>query len=352
MKLEDIGWKSFFSNQCSGLINQGLVPGRVIYVKGPVYGVETEDGKTEVPLSGHFQYTASGKADYPAVGDWVLLRGEPGVFMLDRVLDRLSFFSRRDAGRRCDEQVIAANIDIMFIVASLDGGRNFSLRGIERYIVMVREGGAEPVILLNKSDLCADRDGYMSQALSVSGSIPVLMVSALTGDGMHGLTDMLAGGVTAAFTGPSGSGKSALTNFLTGETRQATGSLRADDLRGRHTTTHRELFFLSSGAMVIDTPGLRELGAAGDIESLDLAFTDIADASVSCRFSDCTHTDEPGCEVVRLLNEGVIDAARYQNYIKIRSELKSYSSRNDISARLEKKSREKIQSKLIKEFFK
>ncbi|HPS87158.1 MAG TPA: ribosome small subunit-dependent GTPase A [Spirochaetota bacterium] len=352
MKLEDLGWNESFSRQYGDLKNAGLIPGRVIYVSGPQYGIETEAGRVDANISGHFQYTSSGRADYPAAGDWVLLRGDSGAYMIDKVLERESVFSRKGSGKRCDEQVIAANIDIMFIVASLDGGRNFTLRGIERYIVMVRDGGAEPVILLNKCDLCADRDNVMEQVHTVSGDIPVFMVSALTGEGMEHVTGFLAHAVTAAFTGPSGAGKSALINSLIGTSVEKTGSIREDDKRGRHTTTHRELFFLSWGAMVIDTPGLRELSPYGDVESLDLAFADIAEASSGCRFSDCSHTDEPGCEVIRLVNEGEIDSARYRNYISIRGEMEFLNSRKDVNARLEKKAKEKTISKLIKDYYK
>lgn len=352
MKLEDMGWDTHFSGQYCSLKDSGLIPGRVIYVSGPIYGIETGSGRVDAPVSGHFQYTSSGRADYPSAGDWVLLRGDRSGYMIDRVLERKSVFSRKGAGRRCDEQVIAANIDIMFIVASLDGGRNFTPRGIERYIVMVSDGGAEPVILLNKCDLCENPGEVMSQMQAVAENFPVFMVSALTGEGLDKVSVLLAPAVTAAFTGPSGAGKSALINALTGSQVEKTGSLREDDLRGRHTTTHRELFFLPSGAMVIDTPGLRELSPFGDLESLDLAFADIAQASGECRFSDCTHTDEPGCEILRLVDEGVIDNARYENYITIRGEMASLNFKKDIKARLEKKAKEKALSRLIKEFYK
>ena len=348
MKIDDMGWKEYFSRQCCDIAASGLVHGRVVTVTGPIYGVETESGRIDVPLSGHFQFTASGRSDYPAAGDWVLLRGETGAFMIDRVLPRSSLFSRKGAGKRCDEQVIAANIDIMFIVAALDGGRNYNLRAIERYIVMVRDGGAEPVILLNKCDLCQDRDSILKQTLEVAGDIPVFMVSALTGQGMEFFSGILIHSVTAAFTGPSGAGKSALINSLMGSAVEKTGSLREDDLRGRHTTTHRELFFLPSGAMVIDTPGLRELTPFGDIESLDYAFSDIAEASSLCRFKDCSHTGEPGCAVIAGISDGTIDNARYENYITIRSGMESLSFRKDVKARMEKKAKEKTLSKLIK----
>jgi len=352
LKLEDMGWENFFSEQCAGHKDYGLIPGRVIYVTGPLYGIETETGRFSAAISGHFQYTSSRRSDYPAAGDWVLLRGDPGGYMIDRVLERSSLFSRKGVGKVCDEQVIAANIDIMFIVAALDGGRNFTLRGIERYIVMVSDGGAEPVVILNKCDLCAEREEFMALAKGVTQGVPLFMVSALTGEGMDDVHKFLKPGVTAAFTGPSGAGKSALINSLTGRAVEKTGEIREDDKRGRHTTTHRELFFLQSGAMVIDTPGLRELTPYGDVESLDLAFADIADASRECRFADCSHTDEPGCAVIALMNEGTIDHARYENYIAIRSGMDSLNSRKDVKARLEQKAKDKMLSKRIKEYFK
>lgn len=352
MKLEDMGWREFFSEQITDLKYPGIIPGRVVYVTGPLYGVETGAGRVDAPLSGSFQYTAAGRSDYPAAGDWVLLRGDPGSCMIERVLERSSRFSRKGAGSICDEQVIAANIDIMFIVSALDGGRNFTLRGIERYIVMVKDGGAEPVLLLNKCDLCENRENFLEQAASVSGDIPVFMVSALTGEGMDKVSALLTPAVTAAFTGPSGAGKSALINSLIGADVEKTGNIREDDKKGRHTTTHRELFFLSSGAMVIDTPGLRELTPFGDIESLDLAFTDIAEASVSCRFRDCSHVDEPGCAVIESVNEGRIGNSRYLNYISIRKDMETLNSLKDVKGRLERKAKEKNLSKRIKEFYK
>jgi ribosome biogenesis GTPase len=350
MKLIDIGWNSFFEEQFAQWSGAGLIPGRVAGEAGHVYSVEIGEGRREARISGHFQYTAAGPGDYPAVGDWVLMRGESDPLIIEKVFERVSVFSRRAAGKRCDEQVIAANIEVMFIVAALDGGRNFTQRGLERYIVMVADGGAKPVIILNKCDLCSEseRDDFLTMARSVAGDIPVYMVSALTGEGIERMNGLLTPGVTAAFTGPSGAGKSALINKLMGRGVQKTGTLREDDKRGRHTTTRRELFLLDNGAMVIDTPGLRELRPYGDTESLDSAFTEIAHAADSCRFTDCTHTDEPGCGVLRLVSEGLIDYARYQSYITIRGEMESLNMMKSEKGRMERKAKEKSLSKIIK----
>jgi len=354
MNLSELGWNSFFEEQFDRWSGSGLLPGRVAGEAGHIYEVETCSGRFKAQVSGHFQYIAAGRSDYPSVGDWVLLRGDSDLLIIERVLDRISLFSRLAAGRRFDEQVIASNIDIMFIVASLDGGRNFTQRGIERYIVMVRDGGAEPVIILNKCDLCSgsEREDFITMARSVAGDIPVIMVSAKTGEGMEQVRGILTRGITAAFTGPSGAGKSALINNLLGSNKQVTGELREEDKRGRHTTTRRELFHLANGAMVIDTPGLRELRPYGDTESLDAAFAEIADAAAGCRYSDCSHIDEPGCAVLRLVSEGEIEYARYQNYITIRNEMKSLEMMKSDKGKLERKARDKALSKVIKNYLK
>jgi ribosome biogenesis GTPase len=352
MELEYIGWKQFFEAQYEPLKNSGLVPGRVTGIAGPVYKVETGQGSGEARVSGRFQYTAVGREDYPATGDWVLLSVNGNAFVIEKVLDRSSSFSRKTAGRTTERQVIAANIDIMFITSALDGGRNFTLRGIERYIVMVREGGAEPVLLLNKCDLCSDREGVMAQARSVAGNVPVYMVSALTGEGLPEIISLVERGVTAAFTGPSGAGKSALVNAFHGYEKQRTGALREHDLRGRHTTTGSELFMLPSGGLVIDTAGLRELTPFGDESAADEAFPEIAAVTGRCRFTDCTHSGEPGCAVYQLVLDGMIDQARYENYISIRKEMAYLNSSGDMKAMLDRKARDKALSKLVKNYMK
>ncbi|HQO40502.1 MAG TPA: ribosome small subunit-dependent GTPase A [Spirochaetota bacterium] len=352
MNLADLGWNSFFEENYSLFAGSGLVPARIITREGNVYHAEGTGGPVETTVAGHFSYIAAGQNDYPAAGDWVLLRESSGVYVIERVLERKSRFSRRTAGRRSDEQIIAANIDIMFITAALDGGRNFNLRSIERYLVMVNDSGAQPVIVLNKCDLCADTAGALQAASTVAGSVPVLAVSAVTGQGMEELTLLAGRGITAAFTGPSGVGKSAIVNCMLGKPVQKTGEQRADDLRGRHTTTTGGLFFTKAGGIIIDTPGLRELKPYGDTESLDNAFPEIADAGNGCRFRDCTHTDEPGCAVRQMLDKGLLDEPRYLNYLKIRDEMDILDGLKSEKGRMEKKAKEKSLSKLLKNYHK
>lgn len=350
MIIENAGWNSFFQQQYQPLTESGLVPGRVVSHEGTLYQVETASGRAECVISGHFSYIAAGQSDYPAAGDWVLIRESSGSYAIEKVLERKSRFSRRSAGRSSDEQVIAANIDIMFITAALDGGRNFNLRGIERYMVMVHDSGAEPVLLLNKCDLCVDKSDFFRLASSVAGEVTVLMVSALTGEGVDKLSAMIGPGITAAFTGPSGAGKSALVNYLMGKSLQRTGELRTDDLKGRHTTTSGGLFFIQSGGMVIDTPGLRELKPYGDRSSLDQAFPEIAEAAENCRFRDCSHVDEPGCAVREMMVSGNLEFERYQNYISIRDEMDILDGLKSEKGRMERKSKEKSLSKTIKQY--
>ncbi len=350
MNLQQMGWSDYFETRFSPFRTHGLIPGRVVRESRHIYDVCTESGRYTSRISGHFQYTAAARSDYPTVGDWVSLRDSDGTLTIEKVLERRSSFSRRAAGGEFDEQVIAANIDILCIVSALDGGRSFNLRGIERYLALAMESGSRPVVVLNKVDLAADAEAARLEAQSVSPEVPIHAVSALTGQGLDELCRSFAAGATVALTGPSGVGKSALINALLGEEKLRTGAQREDDLRGRHTTTHKELFFLPGGAMLIDTPGLRELGLWGDEDGLDGAFSDIAEIARKCRFRDCSHRGEPGCAVQKELSEGNLEHARYENYLELRSELAYLNSRADVKSRLERKAREKELSRLVKDF--
>ncbi len=350
MKLHTLGWNKFLEKSFEYLKVQGLKPGRVVKETRQLYRVYCEEGQLQAEVSGHFHYTAVNKSDYPTVGDWVALRIVDTTAMIEKVLPRRSAFSRKAAGNETEEQVVAANIDYLCIVCGLDGGRNFNLRGIERYLAMARDGGAKPVMVLNKVDLCTQRQEAFLQARSVGGDIPVYLVSALDGEGTGELGMSFGTGSTVAFAGPSGVGKSALINKLMGEDVQATGSQRDSDRRGRHTTTHKELFFLEGGAMVIDTPGMRELQLWGSEEGLENTFSEIYEAAKNCRFRDCTHQGEPGCRVEELLAEGGLDPKRYQNYLNMRAELNYLESRVSEKGRLERKNREKQLSRIIKKF--
>lgn len=350
MDLNQLGWNEFFERGFSPFEEQGMIPGRIVRETHHLYNVYTANGRHPAQISGLFHYRAAVRSDYPTIGDWVAMTESGGTFVIEKVLARKSAFSRKTAGREIDEQIIAANIDILFIVNALDGGRNFNMRGIERYIAMAVEGGARPVIVLNKSDLCENKEQVLAKA-SLCPDIPVYPVSALTGEGLNDLTADCSA-ATVALTGPSGVGKSAIINALLGEERLRTGAQRPDDLRGRHTTTHKELFFLKDGLMLIDTPGLRELGLWADKDSINRTFTDISEIAGGCRFKDCSHQGEPGCEVQKALIEGRVDHARYENYLNMKNEISFLNSKADVRSRLERKAKEKRLSKLIKKYYK
>ncbi len=352
MNLEELGWNESFDDKFQIYKEQGLIAGRIIKEVRHLYKVYTEESIINAEVSGHFHYTAIDKSDYPTIGDWVALRKVEDKAFVEKVLTRRSFFSRKSAGIETEEQVIASNIDFLCIVCGLDGGRNFNLRGIERYTTMAIEGGAKPVLILNKADLCSDPEEAFLRAQSICDDIPIHLVSALTGEGIDKLSIDFKTGSTVAFTGHSGVGKSSLINSLLGSDILITGNLRESDLRGKHTTTHKELFFLKGGAMVIDTPGMRELQLWGKTEGLNDTFGEIAEAAKNCRFKDCSHQGEPGCAVQELLTEGLLEFERYQNYLDMRAELQYLESRVSERGRLERKAKEKDLSKNIRHFYK
>ena len=346
-----IGWNDFFEKAFAEYAAQGLFPARVVKESRHIYEIMSARGAVSAQASGRFIYASSSRSDFPTVGDWVACRDCGDIFIIEAVLPRRSRFSRKSPGEISDEQIVAANIDYLCIVCGLDGGRNFNLRALERYLSTAREGGACPVIVLNKADLCSDSDEAVASARSVAGDAFVCAVSALTGDGIEPLLGYFDAGATIAFAGPSGVGKSALINACLGREVQRTGEQREDDLRGRHTTTHKELFALQGGIMLIDTPGMRELQLWGEGEGLALSFDEIAEAASECRFSDCTHQGEPGCEVQRRVAEGAIDPARYASYLDMRRELEYLESRISEKGQLSRKKKEKELSKLVKLYY-
>ena len=289
-----------------------LVTGRITLQEKGMYRIFTSTGEQNALVSGKFQFDAQSVSDYPAVGDYVLVsRADPDTAIIHHVLPRKSLFLRKAAGTSQTEQVVAANIDTVFLCMSLNN--DFNLRRLERYLAAAWESKADPVVLLTKADLCEDVVRKQAEAESIAMGVTVLTASAADADGYQQLMPYITVGKTVAFVGSSGVGKSTLINRLLGEDRLATDGLRNDD-KGRHTTTHRELLVLPNGAMVIDTPGMRELGMWDAASGVEQTFADMEALAARCRFRNCSHTSEPGCAIRDALQRGELDSRRWQSY--------------------------------------
>ena len=357
--LHQLGWDSFFEEGFRQLESEDWLPARVISQQKSSYTVQGEQGELKATVAGRLRYQNDVADSYPVVGDWVAVAVQPqerrGV--IQAILPRKSSFSRKIAGSRqrrsgglTQEQVVAANVDTVFLVSGLDGGRNYNLRNIERYITIAWNSGARPVIVLNKADICDDVESCVKETELIASGVPVHAVSAVSKSGLGLLHAYITEASTVALLGQSGVGKSAIINALLGEERQPVGTVRAGDRRGRHTTTQRELILLPGGGAVIDSPGMREIQLWGEESALDNAFDDIERIADSCRFSDCGHTNEPGCAVREALRDGIIDDARFQSYRRLKRELKYLAARRDDRVRQEEKERWKKISQWARRF--
>ena len=311
---------------------------RVVLQEKGMYRILSQEGEQPAVVSGKYQYEAITPSDYPAVGDYVMADLNNGdTAVIHKLLPRKSIFLRKAAGTGNSEQAVAANIDTVFVCMSLNN--DFNVRRLERYLSSCWESGAMPVIILTKADLLENTDEKLLETQKVAMGVDVILTSAMEKDGYTQLLPYLTEGKTVAFVGSSGVGKSTLINRLLRENRLVTGGLRNDD-KGHHTTTHRELIRLENGAMVIDTPGMRELGMWDAEEGLSNAFSDIEELTESCRFSNCTHTNEPGCQVKAALKEGRLDPDRWQSYLKLTAENSYYEDSQGYLIAKEKKFKE------------
>lgn len=343
INIKKYGFTEVFSNTVPQ--DNGLEPARVLSQEKGFYRIVTDKGEKMAEISRKFRFQTTVSSEYPAVGDFVFVNwNESGdSAIIESLLPRKSAFVRKAAGEPQKEQVVAANIDTVFLCMALNN--DFNLRRLERYISIAWDSGAMPVVVLTKSDLHDDLDNKLSEISSVAIGVDVLVTTSVEENGYKELLPFLSEGKTVAFIGSSGVGKSTLINRLLGQEYLKTNGLRNDD-KGRHTTTRRELFLLPSGGMVIDTPGMRELGMWDNDTGIERTFADIEELAAQCKFRNCTHTSEPGCAIRRALELGELQTDRWQSYQKLKAE-NDYMEDKE-SYLIAKGKREKEISKLIK----
>ena len=333
--LRRLGWNDELARAFGPHAQAGLVPGRVSVEHNHVYRVLTADGEWLAEAAGRMKHEASGRRELPVVGDWVGLRPLSSGLraVIQAILPRRSHLSRKVAGIKTDEQVLVANIDTVFVVVGLDA--DLKPRSLERYLVLAARGGVQPVVVLNKSDLCPDIPAALATVSNLAPEVPVVAISARDGTGFGSLGAYLTPGRTAALLGPSGVGKSSIINRLVGHALLTTADVRESDRRGRHTSVHRHLVWLETGGLLVDTPGMRELQLWSADHAGDDTFGDIATLAQACRFRDCRHEQEPGCAVKAAAASGQLDPGRYASYVKLRREHAVFERKQDERAQME-----------------
>ncbi|MGH2754456.1 MAG: ribosome small subunit-dependent GTPase A [Actinomycetota bacterium] len=325
--LERYGWNTHHQRNFDAIATPEDRAGRVAVEHRGAYILYTADGEMNAEITGKMRHAAAGRGDLPAVGDWIAYRSaQGGGAMIHAVLPRVSKFSRSLAGDETVEQIVAANVDMIFLASALD--QDMNVRRTERYLTMAWESGAIPVIVLTKSDLCENLPFAFEEFAQIAPGVSIHAVSSIEGDGLDELTPYLSGNKTIAILGSSGVGKSTLINRLVGQDLLAVRDIREDG-KGRHTTTHRQLVPLPGGGLIIDTPGMRELQLWDADEGIDRAFDDIASLAEGCRFRDCAHETEPGCAVLAAIGSGALEQTRLDSYRKLLRELAALERKRD-----------------------
>jgi ribosome biogenesis GTPase len=342
MTLEKLGWSDFFGQIFSSEhTGPGLMAARVWRTSKQIYHVLCEEGSFVARVSGNFRHRARISSDYPAVGDWVVVRLKAGGMEAEirELLPRQTVFSRQAVSAsgtesKSSEQVIAANVDVAFLIASLDAGRGFSLRRLERYLTLTRNSGARPVVVLNKADLAEDAESAAGKAREIASGAPVHTVSAIEEDGVASLRQYVSEAVTLVLLGASGSGKSTIINSIAGIDIMRTSAVRQTDARGRHTTTWSELTVLEGGGILIDTPGLRDVQLWSGETAVEETFAELQEIARGCRFRDCKHSGEPGCAVAGAIESGKIEKNRLISFKKQKEEIAAAMRRRDHGEKL------------------
>jgi ribosome biogenesis GTPase / thiamine phosphate phosphatase len=352
MFIQDLGWDAYFEALWNESACGNCVPARVVSQQRGMWRVAGDFSERWAEASGSLRKESETGGDWPAVGDWVAaeIHESQEHAILQHVLPRRSRFARKAAGKQVAEQVIVSNIDVALIVAALDG--DFNVRRIERYMTQCWESRARPAIVLNKADVCAEPRERLAEVERIALGVPIFLISANTGQGMAELEAQFSKGQTIVLLGSSGVGKSTVINRLLNAERQATHPVRENDSRGRHTTTSRELFLLPGGAMLIDTPGLRELQLWNAAAGLAQTFADIDELASQCRFRDCNHQNEPGCALQAALASGMLDEDRWENWRKLRREQEFLLRKMDPEIRQAEKKRVKVIMRQVKDKYK
>jgi ribosome biogenesis GTPase len=331
MELAQLGWDEHFQRQVDELGITDIVIGRIFRVDpGGHYGLLTIEGDMRARIPGKMKKKASSVMDLPGIGDWVLMKKIETHNVIFKVLERKNAIIRKSAGREIRQQLVGSNIDIIFIMMGLDS--DYNLRRLERYLFMVSASGALPVVVLNKSDLVTDVRKKLEEVQRIAENIQVHYISAKKQEGLDIIKGYLEEGITISLVGSSGVGKSTLINPILKEEKLKTKEVRKKNGKGRHATTTRELFLLPEGGVVIDNPGIREIQLWGDIDSLDDAFRDIKKLAARCKFKNCQHRTEPGCQVIKALEAEELPKERYDNYLKMQKELAYLDMKRDLGS--------------------
>lgn len=343
MTLHDLGFDPWFAAHAPELHPDGCTIARVCAVDRGSYCLRNESGDVPAELSGKLSYQSDRTTDLPSVGDWVTAQyyDSGRAAIIHQIFPRKTYLRRRAAGGKVDQQMIAANVDIAFIVQS--GHFDFNPNRLERYLIMAADGQVQPVVLLTKTDLLTEEE--LKHRLSIIAAVTtarIIALSNVTGTGLGELRDALAPGKTCCLLGSSGVGKTTLVNRLVGLDAYATRTVSATG-EGTHTTTRRQLIQLESGAMLIDTPGMRELGVVGAADGIDMGFAEMTALAAACRYADCTHRHEPGCAVRAAIQRGELQEERYANYVKLRKEAEYYEMSS-----LDKRKKDKSFGRLVK----